>query len=65
MPELDPQPMRDALARRGPQTFAEKSQTAMLEPINRYKTSLGRAATPEMLEAVRRSELANSVEVSG
>lgn len=51
MPAIDPQAMNAAMARR---KFAEKDQSAMLEPINRYKTALGRASTPEMYEAIQR-----------
>jgi hypothetical protein len=72
MPAINQDAMRAAMARRqsgnagsaGPETFAEKSQAAMLAPINRYKTPLGRAATPEMHEAVRRQMLASSGEPS-
>jgi hypothetical protein len=55
---MNPQLLRAALG--NPQTFAEKSQTAMLSPINRYKTAIGRAATPEMAEAVRRQQAVNT-----
>jgi len=37
-----------------PQTFAEKSQAAMLRPIYHYTSALGRATTPAMQEALRR-----------
>jgi len=36
------------------QNVAERSQAAMLEPINRYKSAMGRATTPAMQEALRR-----------
>jgi hypothetical protein len=49
---MDPQLLQAALGR--PQTVAETSQASMLEPLNRYKSALGRATTPPMQEALRR-----------
>ena len=60
MPELNLDAMKAAIGRRQPLNFAEQSQAAMPEPINRWKTPLGRATTPEEYEAVRRSELAKT-----
>jgi hypothetical protein len=49
---MNPQLLQAAIGR--PQTFAEKSQESMLEPLNRYKSALGRASTPAMREALQR-----------
>lgn len=51
MPTIDPQAMNAAMARR---KFADKDQATMLEPLNRYKTALGRASSPEMYQAIQR-----------
>lgn len=63
MPEINPDMVKAAIGRRQPPNYAEQSRAAMLEPINRWKTPLGRATTPEEYEAVRRSEVAKSSSV--
>ena len=60
---MDPQLMQGAFGR--PQTFAEKSQATMLEPLNRYKTPLGRASSPAMQEALRRQTSLQNVAPEG
>ena len=57
MPAIDPQLLAEAVGggQSGqPQTLAEKSQAAMLWPIYRYKSAVGRAATPQIEQALRR-----------
>ena len=60
---MDPQLMQGAFGR--PQTFAEKSQATMLEPLNRYKSALGRASSPAMQEALRRQTSLQNVAPEG
>jgi hypothetical protein len=65
MPEVNEKLMRSAVGRRTtappmqqvakePPVVAEKSQAAMLWPINRWKYPLGREENPQMREALAR-----------
>jgi hypothetical protein len=65
MPDLDPELIRSALGRSRPQNFAQRNQQESAWAMNRYKYPIGRANTPEMQEAVRRSAIGASGEASG
>jgi hypothetical protein len=60
MPAVNTELIRSAMGRRRPQSFAERSQQESAWALNRYKYPIGRADTPEMQDAVRRTSLGAS-----